>query len=286
MKLALGTVQFGLDYGLANTSGQVSIEQVRAILDHARAHGIDTLDTAIAYGNSEERLGELGVSGWKVVSKLPGLPQGLTDVGRWVNEQIQGSLQRLRVERLDGLLLHRPADLLGPKGRDYSDVLRQMKDQDKVTAIGYSIYSPDELPALCSFLQPDLIQAPFNIIDHRLLSSGWMDRLRHQGVRIHTRSTFMQGLLLMSESRRPAWFDRWSPIFSKWSHACAHSSPLNLALGYVLSFPQIERVVVGVDNVAQLGEIIRASRVSNGMTYPDIESKDMELLDPTRWQLN
>ena len=117
-RLALGTVQFGLRYGVANTSGQVSLDEVTAILQQAWAAGVDTLDTAIAYGESEQRLGEIGVEGWRVVSKLPAMPSDPSDIGGWVEDAVECSLRRLNIDCLYGLLLHRSQQLLEPRGED------------------------------------------------------------------------------------------------------------------------------------------------------------------------
>lgn len=102
-RLALGTVQFGLAYGVANRVGQPSEDSAAAIVAAARRAGIDTLDTAIAYGDSERRLGEIGVDGWRVVTKLPPMPAGTSDVGEWVRRSVDGSLARLGVTRAMGL---------------------------------------------------------------------------------------------------------------------------------------------------------------------------------------
>ena len=112
MKLALGTVQFGLNYGIANLAGQVGLTEAQAILSHARKCGLDTLDTAVNYGDSEQRLGEIGVTDWQVISKLPALPEQCDDVATSVRNQVQASLERLRNTKLQGLLLHRPEQLL------------------------------------------------------------------------------------------------------------------------------------------------------------------------------
>lgn len=103
MKLALGTVQFGLNYGVANATGRVTLRESRGILHHAHACGMDTLDTAIAYGDSEVVLGQLGIDQWKVITKLPAVPDGCEDVARWVRDQIFQSRTRLRVAQLDGV---------------------------------------------------------------------------------------------------------------------------------------------------------------------------------------
>ncbi|MCZ8286739.1 MAG: aldo/keto reductase, partial [Bacteroidia bacterium] len=102
MKLALGGAQFGLAYGVSNLSGQVSREAARDIVGLARTGGVDTIDTAIAYGDSEACLGEVGVSGFKVVTKLPALPGDVDGVEAWVRGQIEASLKRLGVTRIHG----------------------------------------------------------------------------------------------------------------------------------------------------------------------------------------
>lgn len=287
MRLALGTAQFGLDYGVANNDGQLTKQEGAVILHEARRAGIDTLDTAIAYGHSEQTLGELGARDWKVITKLPPLPGGVGDVREWASMQLQGSLDRLGIDHLDGLLMHRPDDLLGPHGADYVYALAALKDRGLVGSVGYSIYSPVELEPLCSRLIPDIVQAPFNIIDRRLLTSGWMEKLTTKEVRIHTRSVFLQGLLLMSESARPKWFQRWQHLFHAMSEACGklNLTPLQLSLGYVMSQPAIERVVVGVDSAKQLRQIVNASGIILCDDFPAISSGDTQLIEPSRWQL-
>lgn len=151
MKLALGTAQLGLNYGIANRQGQVSVDEAEeAILRHAQSSGMDTLDTAMAYGDSEQRLGVIGVAGWHVVSKLPAIPDACPDVFRWVATSVQESLQRLQVTSLYGLLLHRPEQLLARDGERLYLALQQLKDDGVVGKIGVSIYDPSELDALCT----------------------------------------------------------------------------------------------------------------------------------------
>ena len=100
MRLALGTAQFGIPYGIANTSGQVDQAEVQAILNYANLMGIDTLDTAIAYGESEKRLGNVGVSNWKVISKLPEIPSDCKNLTKWVRSHVDKSLSRLGIKSL------------------------------------------------------------------------------------------------------------------------------------------------------------------------------------------
>jgi aryl-alcohol dehydrogenase-like predicted oxidoreductase len=287
-RLALGTVQFGFAYGVANTSGQVSLQAIGTILQHAQAAGVDTLDTAIAYGDSETRLGAAGVDSWRIVTKLPALPADVADVPGWIRTQVLGSLQRLRVTRLDGLLLHRSADLTGPHASSYIQALANVKACGWVRSTGISIYDPAELATLWPTWRPDLIQAPYNVFDRRLEHSGWLGKLHAAGVRVHVRSAFLQGLLLMPAARRPAYFERWRPLLDRWLEWCGRqgSTPLASALAFVLSQPGVERLVAGVDSPAQLEEILSALAVRAALVAPaDLYSDELELIEPSRWQL-
>ncbi len=145
MKLALGTAQLGLDYGVANKIGRVSFEEAQSLLMLASQSGLDLLDTAISYGDSENILGLLGLKGWKVVTKLPSFPDNCVDLTEWVTTQIECSIQRLGISKLYGLLLHQPRDLFGNKGTELYSALQLVKSAGLVSKIGVSIYEPQEL---------------------------------------------------------------------------------------------------------------------------------------------
>jgi aryl-alcohol dehydrogenase-like predicted oxidoreductase len=285
MKLALGTVQFGLPYGVANTTGQVAPDAVAAVLDCARLAGIDTLDTAIAYGDSEQRLGEAGVDGWRIVSKLPECPEGCDDAAAWVKHQVQGSLSRLRVKRLSGILLHRPNQLLEHKGRALWAALLDLKKEGVVDQVGFSIYEPGELDVLWANFHPDLVQAPYNVLDRRLATSGWLERMNREGVEVHVRSVFLQGLLLMSEEDRPKKFARWSSLWTAWDAWLQEQglSPLQACLGFAMAHPSIGRVIVGVDNVHHLEGIVAVAQTRIAQLPGTFGSSDLDLINPSRW---
>jgi len=286
MKIALGTVQFGLNYGISNRAGQVTHEEARAILRLAKANGVDTLDTAIGYGESEQRLGEIGVEDWDIVTKLPAIPEDCTDIYQWVNNAIKDSLHRIKVSHLYGVLLHRPQQLLEKGGDRLYFALQKLKDDKIVKKIGVSIYDPSELDALSDHYKFDLVQAPFNVIDRRMIESGWMRKLSEQGVEFHVRSVFLQGLLLMSNKNRPAKFDRWDELWKNWEDwlTVSRLSPTEACLQYALSFPEVSRVIVGVDSRQQLSEIMAASNGSMPELPDYISSNMIELLNPACWE--
>lgn len=284
-RLALGTVQFGLEYGIANFSGRVSSEVVAVILREAAAHGIDILDTAISYGDSEQVLGAANVSDWKIVSKLPAVPDECTDVAGLVQDQIKGSLERLGVSSLYGLLLHHPDQLFGPHCRSLLEVLGDLKKQGLVQKIGVSVYAPEDLAPLSDAMQIDLVQIPLNILDRRLVESGWAKRLKQQGTEVHVRSIFLQGLLLIPSSRRPAQFNRWQHLWLIWDKWLSQTgqTPLQACLRYVLSVDDIDRVVVGVDSANQMREILDAAQGSLESLPVWPQQLDPDLINPARW---
>ena len=288
MKLALGTAQFGLNYGVANIEGRTSLSEVARIIHRARQAGMDTLDTAAAYGGSEHVLGEIGVNGWKVVSKVPPMPDGTSDGNQWVHDYVQQSLARLRVARLEGLLLHSATDLLKVQGSGLAKGLQDMQAEGLVGQIGFSIYSPQDLPDLLQVLRPNLIQAPFSVFDQRLAQSGWLDRLTDAGVEIHARSIFLQGLLLMTRARRPAFFDRWNELWRRWETLVdAHGgNALAVCLGFVRAQSGIARIVLGVDNLVHLEQLLATWQEAVSVHgTAELACDDLELVEPFRWKV-
>lgn len=285
MRLALGTAQFGLRYGIANQVGQVTRSSAKAMLQLATANGIDVLDTAIAYGESETCLGELGTKGFKLVTKLPAVPDGCTDVNGWIQEQAASSLTRLGVSEVYGLLLHRPQQLLGAEGKTLYQILQGLKEAGWVQKVGVSIYAPSELEALTQRYRFDLVQAPFNLVDRRLHASGWLQKLKDGGVEIHTRSAFLQGLLLMSRDSIPKKFSPWADLWVKWHAWLSHHavSAVHACLAFPLSFPEIDRVVVGADSVSQLKQIISAATSVASIDLPDLHCDAENLINPALW---
>lgn len=285
-RIALGTVQFGLPYGISNTSGQTPLTEAKAILTMARSAGIQTLDTAIAYGNSEACLGELNVSGWQVITKLPEMPvSGVEAVKDWVSTQLDGSLNRLGLASIHGLLLHRPAQLNGPDGATLYRALLEEREKGRVAKIGISIYGPEELDQLPTSMGLDIVQAPFNIFDQRMATSGWITRLQEADCELHVRSIFLQGLLLMQAAARPAYFSRWSALWETWESwlQAVGLTPLQACLRHAVNTPGIAKVMLGVDNAAHLADILAATEGEPPLPPPCLAIENIQLLNPALW---
>jgi len=191
-KIALGTVQFGLDYGIINHSGQVSIDEVKNILDYAKDKGIDTLDTAARYGNSEQVLGEVGVNNYRIITKTTPLKNGVDGVIKGLHQ----SLDNLNIGQVDGLLIHNINDVKDKRFGDLFHKLNELKEEGLINKIGFSTYTPDQVDFLLENFDFDLIQVPFNIFDNRLIQGGQLKALKKKKIEIHARSVFLQGLLL------------------------------------------------------------------------------------------
>ena len=284
-KIALGTAQFGLPYGISNVNGQVERAEINQIFKQARTAGITMLDTAIAYGNSEENIGATDSEGFEVVTKLPPLTGAETSVSQWVRSQIENSLIKLKCSSVYGLLLHNPADLLGVYGDELYASLALLKEEGLVEKIGISIYTPTELDSLIPTYMPDIVQAPLNVFDRLLETSGWLSRLSKMNVEVHVRSVFLQGLLIQKPNERPANFEKWNQEFANFDSwiESRHVSPLTACLGHVLSYPEISKVLVGVTSSNELAEIIAATTGESQRGPDNLRSSDLELIQPINW---
>tara|TARA_R100001440_G_scaffold10656_7_gene19466 strand:- start:36519 stop:37382 length:864 start_codon:yes stop_codon:yes gene_type:complete len=287
MKLALGTVQFGLDYGVSNRRGQVSIEGVQETLSLANDLGIDTLDTAAAYGKSESVLGGNDLSPFNVISKVAPRHGSCKSAKKWIRDSVEASLENLQETSLYALLLHRSDDLLGVDAENVYSELLSLKKLGIVKKIGVSVYTPDEANKIFSKFELDIIQAPMNILDRRMQVSGCLEKLKQRGVEVHIRSAFLQGLLLMEPQKRPSYFAPWEELLSSFDSWVSENklSRIEACLGFLAFQDTIDKIVVGVESAMQLGEL--ASSVSRVKVKPpkSILSFDNQLINPAFWKL-
>jgi len=160
-----------------------------------------------------------------------------------------------------------------------------LQAQGLVCRSGVSIYDPAELDILEGRFALGIVQAPFNVLDRRLETSGWLLRLKARDTEIHTRSSFLQGLLLLPPARRPARFNRWASLWLAWDEwlAAERIRPVRACLGFVFRYPQIDRVVVGVDNAAHLAELLAVDAAGSSEPPAQLSSEDLDLINPSKW---
>lgn len=288
-RLGLGTVQFGLDYGVSNTAGQVPRDEVARILEGARDAGIMVLDTAAAYGESEAVLGEtlLPQDRFAIVSKTIPLrcaSIGLADILK-IRDGFTTSMARLRRSSLDAILVHDANDLLVPGGERVYAQLREWREAGKVSKIGVSAYDVAQIDAVFSRYDLDLVQLPVNVFDQRLLRDGTLASLNRNGVEIHTRSIVLQGALVTTPEDLPPFL---APLRHKLSSyrallAANGISPLAGALGFLRHLPEIDVALIGVLSLAQLTECIDAYETPMILDLDQFSIDDPNMIDPRRW---
>ena len=288
-KLAIGTAQFGLDYGISNSTGKVNFVEAKEILDFASKINIDTIDTAISYGNSEEILGKIGVKDFKVITKLPKVPANIINHDIWIKENLTNSIDKLKVNKIYAVLLHSSNDFLGEKGYDLFQALSKLKEDGFISNIGVSIYNPEELDNIENNSIPlDIVQTPFNIIDRRIELSGWLDKLAKNKIKVHVRSVFLQGLLLQNSNNRNPYFMKWNNYFNKldeWINDTKQTK-LGAAINFSYSFNQINNIIVGVQNKFQLSEISKSILQEFSHPIPsELHIDDLMLVNPSNWKL-
>ena len=286
-KIALGSVQFGIDYGI-NSGVKVQSNEVINIINCARNNHIKLLDTAKLYGSSEQVLGDVNTQDFDIVTKTRSFDQEVITekVARFVINDLYQSLKLLKQKSLYGLLVHHGEDLLKPGGEMIFNQLQILKEQGLVNKIGVSAYIDSQLIKIIDRFDIDIIQFPMNILDRRLIDNGILNKIYSKGIEIHTRSIFLQGLLLMDHKKRPKQFDRWSSLWKFWHEWLADNklSALEATIRYMISIPEISKVLVGVDNKDQLQNIINAVDGNLPPIPEELSMNDADLLNPANWR--
>lgn len=284
--LALGTAQFGLDYGLTNFVGKLSTGEVERILQHAKDHGVGWLDTAAAYGDAEFRLGSLlgGDEGFLICSKLLPTPVG-GDALDSAQRSFERSLQALRRDHLDALLVHAPADLLGYQGEAVWRWMMALREQGLARSIGMSVYEECEIDALTARFKPDWIQLPASILDQRLVSSGCLARLSEQGIHVQARSLLLQGVATLQVGALPGPLAGLARSLQRVHEAAEEFGvqTLDLALAWAAANRFIQLGVVGVSGVDELAQCVDAFALGFDTDWSQFACEESKLLDPRKW---
>jgi aryl-alcohol dehydrogenase-like predicted oxidoreductase len=286
-KISLGTVQFGIDYGISPSNKQVNRKEIINILNYAKQHNIDLLDTAPAYGDSELVLGESNIDNFKIVTKTRHFNQDIltTQDAEFLSSDFNKSLKLLKQKSVYGLMIHNADDLLKLGADNVYNQLKKLKQEGLIAKIGVSIYNGDQLQKIIDQFDIDLVQLPFNILDRRLISSGMLQKLNNLGVEVHARSIFLQGLLLMNKDSRTEQFNRWDNLWRLWHEWLNDNkiTALEATIRYAISKSEISKVLVGVNSTKQLQEIIQATKGSLPKIPNEIFTEDINLLNPSNW---
>lgn len=283
-RIGLGTVQFGINYGVSNTTGQVSAPEVSAILATASEGGIRVLDTAASYGTAEQALGRALQPGHRfdIVTKTLPLSHGLEDV----ENRARRSLEYLGEKQAEAILVHAAQDLVGPDGPRLWALLQRLRDEGLFKRIGISAYFADAPLELARRYRPDLMQIPFSILDQRLLQNGELASLKELGIEIHVRSIFLQGLLMMDPRKLPANLTHAGPALAATRARIREAglTPVAAGIGFALARSEVDIAVVGVTRSDELSEIVAASAAAlPEFDWAACAIDDAIALTPSRW---
>lgn len=281
MKIVLGSVQFGCDYGISNQQGQVAATELNLLLASAKQAGIELIDTAPAYGESEQVLGQ-HAKGFAFVSKIP--PNcAISDIVLCC----QNSLNALNVNKLDALMLHHGEHLLGKDGDAIYQQLLACKNQGLATKIGCSVFSAAQAHAISKKYAIDIVQIPASIFDQGILKSGLLDDLKAQNIEVHIRSLFLQGVLFFSVEELP---EHLQELADKISYLSAQTQQhqqerIALALSPFVQHPQIDKLVLGCCSQQELAEILTAYRKAQIIKWPyqHMAVDNDQLTKPSLW---
>lgn len=264
MELCLGTVQFGMDYGIKGQK-QPSVDQAVDMLEYATHNGITTIDTANAYGTAEDVVGvfllKKTVSRDKlfIISKFR--PNLLDEVSpneyySVMRANLENTLSRLHTDYLDSYLLHSARYVFDD---EIIETLNRMKRDGLVRRVGVSIYEPEEAKKCIDRPNVEFMQLPYSIFDQRMEKAGVFEYAKKDNILIHSRSAFIQGLILMNENEVPDFLSKAKPIVRKIDVLCHRHgiSRISLAMNYVKQQSRISHLVFGVDNINQLKENIQ-----------------------------
>lgn len=264
MELCLGTVQFGMDYGIKGQK-QPSVERAVEMLEYATHNGITTIDTANAYGTAEDVVGvflsKKTVSRDKlfIISKFR--PNLLDEVSpneyySVMRANLENTLSRLHTDYLDSYLLHSARYVFDD---EIIETLNSMKRDGLVRRVGVSIYEPEEAKKCIDRPNVEFMQLPYSIFDQRMEKTGVFEYAKKDNIQIHSRSAFIQGLILMNENEVPDFLSKAKPIVRKIDVLCHRHgiSRISLAMNYVKQQSRISHLVFGVDNINQLKENIQ-----------------------------
>jgi len=283
MKLALGGVQFGKNYGLVGGK-KIKNYEFKKIEKLILRSGIKFIDTGISYGRSEEIIGNYSFNKLNIITKIK-LPKKNINVDKWVEKKMRASLKKLKVNKIYGVLIHDYKDLFGIRGKKFLRYLYHLKNKKIIQKIGVSVYTPNDLKKIWSFWKPEIVQVPLNVLDQRFLKSRWMQTLKKFKILIFVRSCFLQGLLL-TDYKSNKRFKKFHKILDKFSDWCKlnHISRIQACVDFIKTKKNIDYLVVGFNNYSQFKEILESYKNKKICKIPNIFiTNKLNLIDPRRW---
>lgn len=282
MQITLGGAQLGFKYGLFNKK-KIIYSEIKKIEKLVKKFNIKYIDTAINYGNSETVIGNSSLNKLNIITKIK-IPNKKINIKKWINSQIFNSLRKLKKKKIFAILLHNYKDLTSKNKKEILKTLYDLKKKKIIKKIGVSIYSPNDLKTICKSWKPEVVQAPLNIFDQRIVNTGWINILKNKKIKLFVRSCFLQGLLI-SNYKKIYKLKKFHNLFDKFSRWCAQNkiSRLLACLHFVKKYKKIDSLVVGFNNSKQLEEILNLFLKKTVNIPNKFNNNNLKLIDPRKW---
>jgi len=284
-KIIIGSANFNQIYGIRKNF--IKKNEVKKIFNLAYKNTVKTIDTSPLYKESEKIIGSLNNKRFKIISKIPNPPKGIKkeNIENWLKQNIITSLKNLKIKKFECLLIHNANCLLSKNRNEIYQGIKTMKANGFTNKIGVSIYDFNILNKILTKFKFDLIQAPFNVLDQRLVEEGWLKKLKKRKIDVHVRSIFLQGILLLKYKQLPKKLKKLSKKFMLWENWLKKNkfNPLQVCVEFVLKQHQLDGVVIGFNNNNQLNQILKLKKKRNNYLLPNLAIKDKKLIDPRKW---
>ena len=293
MQYILGTAQFGLDYGVSNKLGKIRDTEIKKILFSAKKYGVQYLDTANAYGDSEGKIGEFSslTNSFKIITKTAHVDSFSRSSAKinFVKSQLLKSLDKLQRSYVDILLVHNSSDINVLGDSSFYNCLMEIKSSGYAKKIGVSVYHRKELDLILDKYSFDVVQFPINVINQTFISNGYLHELKQKNIELHARSVFLQGLLLMPMNEVGEYFNPIKPIIRKYFDfiKSVGLDKVSASLNYIKQIDCLDAVVFGVQRSSELEEVLDALGSSyTQLDYSDFASNDDRMINPSEWKIN
>lgn len=285
-KISLGTANFNSNYGLNRNNLKLSNKEIEKILVFAKKNRISNIDTAANYIGVEKKLGKLRLKEFKISSKLKAVTKNTNNIEKKILLEIQSSLKKLRIKKIDILYLHNSNDLIDKRKKFIVyKALQKAKKLNLIKKIGISVYSKDDLLKIIDQFKIQAVQLPYSIIDRRF--EKIFSLLKKKKIFIQVRSIFLQGLLLKNFDDIPKYFLKFREIkkFEEWTKK-NNISKLKASINFLKKSNYISSIVVGFNNFSQFKQIIECFKKKEILYPKKIHSNNINLIDPRRWKIN
>ena len=284
-EIILGSANFNQIYGI--TKNFIKKKEIKRSFNLALKNNIRIIDTSPLYNKSEKIIGLLNNDKFKIISKIPKIPRNIKkkNIKKWVKLKVSNSLKNLKIKKFECLLLHNVDSLLSKNGNEIYKNIKNMKTIGLTNKIGISIYDFNILDKILKKFKFDLIQAPFNILDQWLVTTGWLKKLKKRKIKVYVRSIFLQGILLLKHNQLPEKLKKLNKNLIIWENWLKKNKfkPLQVCISFVLNQRQLDGIVVGYNNKNQLNQILKQKKMKSSFSIPNLNIRNRKLIDPRKW---